>query len=133
MNVLKGNVAEVRVNGELSIVRVNVKDHLLSCIVIDTPETVDYLKIDSEIRVLFKETEVLICLKPYPKISLQNRIECKIHKISKGKLLSQINMQSSIGDISSIITTNAVDQLKLNVNDEVIAMIKTNEIMLQHD
>ena len=133
MNNLKGKITSIKSHENLSIVKIGIGEYYFTTVVIETPETVDYLKIDNEIRVLFKETEVLICLKPCPKISLQNRIECKIHKISKGKLLSQINMQSSIGDISSIITTNAVDQLKLNVNDEVIAMIKTNEIMLQHD
>ena len=133
MNNLKGKITSIKSHENLSIVKIGIGEYSFTTVVIETPETVDYLKIDNEIRVLFKETEVLICLKPCPKISLQNRIECKIHKISEGKLLSQINMQSSIGDISSIITTNAVDQLKLNVNDEVIAMIKTNEIMLQHD
>ena len=133
MNNLKGKITSIKSHENLSIVKIGIGEYSFTTVVIETAETVDYLKIDNEIKVLFKETEVLICLKPCPKISLQNRIECKIYKISKGKLLSQINMQSSIGEIKSIITTNAVEQLKLKVNDEVIAMIKTNEIMLQHD
>ena len=133
MNNLKGKISSIKSHENLSIVKIGIGEYSFTTVVIETAETVDYLKIDSEINVLFKETEVLICLKPCPKISLQNRIDCKIHEISKGKLLSQINMRSSIGEIKSIITSNAVDQLKLKVGDEVIAMIKTNEIMLQHD
>lgn len=133
MNSLKGNISSIKSHENLSIVKIDIGEYSFTTVVIETAESVDYLKIDSEIKVLFKETEVLICLKPCPKISLQNRIDCKVQEIAKGKLLSQINMQSSIGDIKSIITTNAVEQLKLKVNDEVIAMIKTNEIMLQHD
>lgn len=133
MNSLKGNISSIKSHENLSIVKINVGDYYFTTVVIETAETADYLKIDSEIRVLFKETEVLICLKPCPKISLQNRIDCNVKEILKGKLLSQINMQSSIGIIKSIITTNAVEQLKLKENDQVIAMIKTNEIMLQHD
>jgi molybdopterin-binding protein len=133
MNSLKGNISSIKSHENLSIVKINVGDYSFTTVVIETAQTADYLKIDSEIRVLFKETEVLICLKPCPKISLQNRIDCNVKEILKGKLLSQINMQSSIGVIKSIITTNAVEQLKLKENDQVIAMIKTNEIMLQHD
>jgi molybdopterin-binding protein len=110
-----------------------VGDYSFTTVVIETADTADYLRTGNEIKVLFKETEVLICLKPCPDISLQNRIDCEIVTIRKGKLLSQISMQSSIGNIKSIITTNAVEQLKLKENDQVIAMIKTNEIMLQHD
>jgi molybdopterin-binding protein len=133
MNNLKGKITSIKSHENLSIVKIGIGEYSFTTVVIETAETVDYLKIDNEINVLFKETEVLICLKPCPKISLQNRIDCKIHEILKGKLLSQINMKSSIGEIKSIITSNAVDQLKLKVDDEVIAMIKTNEIMLQHD
>ena len=133
MNSLKGNISSIKSHENLSIVKIDIGEYSFTTVVIETAETADYLKIDSEIRVLFKETEVLICLKPCPKISLQNRIDCNVKEILKGKLLSQINMQSSIGVIKSIITTNAVEQLKLKENDQVIAMIKTNEIMLQHD
>jgi len=133
MNSFNGNISSIKSHENLSIVKIDIGEYSFTTVVIETAETVDYLKIDSEIKVLFKETEVLICLKPCPKISLQNRIDCKVQEITKGKLLSQISMQSSIGDIKSIITTNAVEQLKLKANDEVIAMIKTNEIMLQHD
>jgi molybdopterin-binding protein len=133
MNSLKGSIASIKSHENLSIVKIDVGDYSFTTVVIETTETVDYLKTGNEIRVLFKETEVLICLKPCPDISLQNRIDCKIKKITKGKLLSQIDMKSSIGDIKSIITTNAVEQLKLKEDDQVIAMIKTNEIMLQHD
>ena len=133
MNSLKGNISSIKSHENLSIVKIDVGEYSFTTVVIETAETVDYLKIDSEIKVLFKETEVLICLKPCPKISLQNRINCKVQEITQGKLLSQISLHSSIGDIKSIITTNAVEQLKLKENDEVIAMIKTNEIMLQHD
>lgn len=133
MNSLIGKISSIKSHENLSIVKIDIGEYSFTTVVIETAETVDYLKIDSEIKVLFKETEVLLCLKPYPKISLQNRIDCKIQEIAKGKLLSQISMKSSIGEIKSIITTNAVEQLELKVNAEVIAMIKTNEIMLQHD
>lgn len=105
---------------------------MFTTVIIETAESADYLVMGGEINILFKETEVLICRKPCPNISLQNRIEGTIENIMEGKLLSQLNLKTDIGNIKSIITTNAVRQLDLKVSDEVIAMIKTNEIMLQY-
>jgi len=133
MNTIKGRISSIISHDNLSIVKLSAGKYVFTTVVIETPETVDYLRLDNEINILFKETEVLICRKPCPQISLQNRIECHIQEIKKGKLLSQIFMQSEIGPIKSIITSNAVEQLALKESDNVIAMIKTNEIMLQHD
>ena len=130
MNVLKGNIAEVRVNGELSIVRVDVKDHLLSCIVIDTPETADYLMPGAEVKVIFKETEVIIATGETKGISLRNKFRGKVVRIDSDILLSKLAIDTPVGEITSIITSNAVQELGVKVGTEVTAMIKTNELIL---
>ena len=56
MNVLKGNIESIDVNGDLSIVRVNVAGSVFSTIVIDTPETASFLKVKNEVKIIFKET-----------------------------------------------------------------------------
>jgi molybdopterin-binding protein len=133
MNVLKGIISHIESHESLSLVKIEVGRYHFTTVVIETSETADYLKTGNEINVLFKETEVLICRKPCPDISLQNRMECFVDEIVQGKLLSQLTLQTDAGKIKSIITSNAVRQLDLKRKDEVIAMIKTNEIMLQHD
>ena len=133
MNILKGKIHQIETHEHLSLVKIKVGRFTFTTVVIETPQSVDYLQTGGEINILFKETEVLICRKPCPQISLQNRIEGTIEDIVKGKLLSQVTLRSEIGSIRSIITTNAVRQLGLEKKIDVIAMIKTNEIMLQHD
>lgn len=133
MNILRGKITHIESHEDLSIVKIKVGNVNFTTIVIETIKTADYLKEGRVIDVLFKETEVVICKDRNTQISLQNRIECVIEKIDKGKLLSQLTLYNEIGQIKSIITTNAVEQLRLQEKDEVIAMIKTNEIMLQHD
>ena len=128
--MLKGNIAEVRVNGELSIVRVDVKDHLLSCIVIDTPETADYLVQGGEVKVIFKETEVIIATGGTKGISLRNKFRGRVVRIDSDILLSKLTIDTPVGDITSIITSNAVQELGVKVGTEVTAMIKTNELIL---
>ncbi len=98
--------------------------------VIEIPETADYLRMGHEIHVLFKETEVVIGTDATHAISLQNRIHGVIQRIEQGKLLSKILIQTPMGGIISIISTNAVRQLGLKEGVRVLAMVKLNEIML---
>ena len=60
MNILKGNIDRIKVSGDLSIVEVKVGELVFSIILIDTPESADFLKIKNEVRVIFKETEVIL-------------------------------------------------------------------------
>lgn len=106
-----------------------VSDIAFTSIVIETPETADYLKLGAPVKVMFKETEVIIG-KSGADISLQNQIPVKVVAIEQGQLLSQLNLQYQGYHLCSIITTNAVKKLQLKPGVEVIAMIKTNEIML---
>lgn len=102
----------------------------LTAIVIDTPETLPLLKLDNEVKAIFKETEVAIGLEQKHMISMQNQLSGTIMSIDESELLSKVVLQIETGEISSIITTKAVEILNLNVGDKAIALIKTNEIML---
>ncbi len=129
MNILPGTIQDLKVHGNLTLVKVVVSDITFTSIVIETPETAPYLKIGAPIKVMFKETEVIIG-KNGENISLQNQIPVKVVSIEQGQLLSQLNLQYQEYTLCSIITSNAVKQLQLQPGVEVIAMIKTSEIML---
>jgi len=131
MNSLKGHIKEVHFSGSLSLVTVELSDKILfKAILIETPKTASYLVVGQAVKVLFKETEVIVGKDMKHFISLQNRIRGVIMRIERGVLLCNIHIQTPAGDISSIITTNAVDELQLKEELSVWAMVKTNEIML---
>jgi len=130
MNVLKGHIEEIKVNGDLSIVRVNVKGSLFSTIVIDTPDTASFLRLKNEVKIIFKETEVIIGVGDMSGISLRNKIVGTVSRIDADILLSKLTLSTALGEISSIITSNAVEQLKIKLGMEVTAMVKTNELIL---
>ncbi|WP_416443039.1 molybdopterin-binding protein [Leeuwenhoekiella sp. A16] len=130
MNILTGKITNLEVNGSLSLVSCLVNDLLFKAIVIETPATASYLKKENTIKLLFKETEVIMATGDTSNISLQNKITGTVINIEKGKLLSQIVINSAVGTITSVITSGAVEQLKIEIGKEVTAMIKTNEILL---
>lgn len=130
MNSLKGKIIKIKSDEHFSIVEMEVGGVSLKSIIIEIPESVPFLKIDSLVKILFKETEVSIAKNFSGKISLQNKLPCKIKEIERGKLLSKLILDCKGNKIISIITTAAVEQLELNQNEEVLALIKTNEVIL---
>lgn len=130
MNIFKGTVISIQVSGSMSLVSINAGDIIFSSIVLETRDTASYLKEGNEIKVIFKETETVIGKGLMHQVSMQNKIPGQITEIEKGILLSKISIDATIGKIVAIITSNAVDQLQLQVGETIMVMIKTNEIML---
>lgn len=130
MNVLNGIISEIHSHEGLSLVRVESNELVFSTIVLDTAETSGYLKKEHPVKIIFKETEVIISKDLNPNISIQNKISCRVESIKKGVILSQVNLIFKQQVIKSIITSNACEQLNLEENDSVMALIKTNEVSL---
>ena len=130
MNVLSAKITDLKVDGHLTLVILSAIDIELSAIVVDSPETAPYLEKGNLVKVLFKETEVIISQRIKNRISLQNQFNGIVSKIETGSLLSRIMIDTSAGEITAHITSKSVIQLELKKGDQIIVMIKTNELML---
>ncbi|MEX1384355.1 molybdopterin-binding protein [Lutibacter sp.] len=130
MNILKGTIEKLTVSGSLTLIGIKVDTINMSAIVIDTPKTAPYLKVGNTITVVFKETEVIIGKGNTDEISLRNKFKGTIEVLESKELLSKLTIKTNVGKISSIITTNAVKQLQLELGTAVTAMVKTNEILI---
>lgn len=130
MNTLNGNITVIQSHEGISLVKVKSNNTIFTSIVLDTAETASYLKKGNSVKIIFKETEVIISKDLNPNLSIQNQMLCIIESIKKGVLLSQINLNFGETIIESIITSNACEQLQLEKNDAVIALVKTNEVSL---
>ena len=130
MNSLKGIITNIEVSGKMSLVSIAVGKLNFKSIVIETPESVDYLTEGGNILVLFKETEVIIGKGEDLPISLRNKMAGTITSLKSGALLARLIIKTSEGEIVSVITANAVKSLDLKEGSAVVAMVKTNEILL---
>jgi molybdopterin-binding protein len=129
MNKLTGHIVKQSKVDDLCLLEINVDSVFFKSIIIE--EQLDSIyKIGDCVNLLFNETEVVLTKNKNIAISLQNKLICKVESIEQGQLLSVVKMRFNSVYISSIITTDSVERLNINVNDEVLAMIKTNEIML---
>ena len=130
MNKLSGKIVSINNNEHISIVEVDVEGDIFRSIIIETPASVPFLKVGAQIKIMFKETEVIIAKNFSGLISIQNKVRCKINGIQKGKFLSKIELNFKDRNIYSVITSDSVERLDLKLNEKVYALIKTNEIMI---
>ncbi|WP_299463683.1 molybdopterin-binding protein [uncultured Microscilla sp.] len=130
MNHLSGHITHIQSQTHLSLVQVLVAQHTLQVLLIDTPQTADYLQTGQNIELLFKETEVLLALAPFSgNISVPNQLPCTVQSITEDTLLSKVLLDFDGYQIVSIITTPALQQMQLALGQQVVAMVKANEIM----
>lgn len=132
MNSFQGTITSKTASTAMSLVKVLVKDTSVSALFINNSND-SFFSVGNQVRVIFKETEVIIAKGDVSNISLQNKFKGKVTSIETSKILSKIEIDTAIGSIHSIITSNGVNQLDLKIGDSVHAMVKTNEILLAHD
>jgi molybdopterin-binding protein len=64
-------------------------------------------------------------------ISLRNRLKGKIMEIVQGPVVSEVDIETAAGIVSSVITTRSVQHLGLKVGDEVEAVVKATEVGIE--
>lgn len=64
-------------------------------------------------------------------ISTRNRLEGKVAEIIRGDVVSEVDVETAAGLITSIITTRSLDRLNIKVGDKVSTLIKATEVGLE--
>jgi molybdopterin-binding protein len=63
--------------------------------------------------------------------SLRNHVKGKVKEIVEGPAVSEVEIETSAGTLSSVITTRSLKQLALKVGDEVSAVVKSTEVGIE--
>ena len=130
MNKIDVIIKKVSSSGGVILVDLEAENCPMSALLINVAENPDWLTEGNEIYAVFKETEVSIAKNFTGDISLRNKLPCIIQNIKYGQLMSVITAQFKQFTISSAITTRSVNMLGLKPGDEILALIKSNEITL---
>ena len=65
------------------------------------------------------------------KQSIRNQLSGTVKSIVSDKVLSEVIVDTSIGEIASIITTRSVQEMKLKSSDKVFALVKATNVSLR--
>lgn len=63
-------------------------------------------------------------------VNVRNQFHGVIKEIIRGSVVSEVDVETPGGIITSVITTRSVDDLELVVGKEVVALIKSTEVSL---
>jgi molybdopterin-binding protein len=130
MNILQGVISGIQSTTHMSYVKVSLQGTSIRTVILETPDTLNYLRIDGKVKVLFKETEVILSKFNIDASSLENALSGVINKIDQGDILTRVELNTPSGKVSSIITTESFKNLNFKVSDSVFALINSSEIML---
>ena len=131
MNNLSGKIKNIKNSEYISEVSIELENNsIFNVFLVETPKTASYLKPGQKINLLFKETEVIISKHLMPEISIQNQLKAEIIEIKPGKILSEITLKSAVGEIKSLLSSTVLQQMNFAESQEVLILVKANEIML---
>ena len=63
--------------------------------------------------------------------SIRNEIPGTVKEIISDKVLSEIIVETAIGDVAAIITTRSVQDMGLKVGDKVAALVKATNVSIR--
>jgi molybdate transport system regulatory protein len=63
--------------------------------------------------------------------SIRNQLPGTIKSIVSDKVLSEVIVETSIGEVASVITTRSVEEMKLKAGDEVFVLVKATNVSLR--
>lgn len=63
-------------------------------------------------------------------INVRNQFRGKIVEIIEGDILSEIDVETPSGIVTSVITTRSVKDLNLKVGASVVALVKATEVSI---
>ena len=63
-------------------------------------------------------------------LNVRNQFQGVIKEILLGEVVSEIDVQTASGIVTSVITTRSVRDLELKVGSEVIAFVKSTEVSI---
>lgn len=130
MNSLTGKLVALQTAGGIVLADVEAYGQRFSALMIESGELPPWLDVGQMVQLFFKETEVSLAKNLSGQISLRNRMQCKVERIVRGQLLSTVYLRFQRTLIASAITTRALDALQLGLGDEVVALVKSNEVTL---
>ena len=63
-------------------------------------------------------------------INVRNQFKGHIKEIIRGSVVSEVDVETPYGIVTSVITTRSIDELELKEGSEVVALVKSTEVSI---
>lgn len=130
-NQLPGTVTSVTPGEVMATVKVRLTGdrNLTAAITLEAAEELG-LAAGSAVHALVKSTEVSLATAPVAGVSIRNQLPGTVRAITTGGAMASVKVALEGGDLTAVITTDAVTDLALAPGASVVALIKATEVSL---
>lgn len=63
-------------------------------------------------------------------INVRNQFSGRIKEVIRGDVVSEVDVETAAGIVTSVITTRSVDELRLEPDRFVVALVKSTDIAI---
>jgi molybdate transport system regulatory protein len=132
-NQISGTIADIQKGAAMSVVTVSAQGHtIVSAITNQAVQELGLRPHDAVIAVV-KATEGIITKGDAGamKVSARNKVSGRITHIAKGPAMAAVTLDARNWKLTAAITRQAADDLQLTQGDQVTALFKATEVLLQ--
>jgi molybdopterin-binding protein len=127
MSQLQAQITNIQTVENLNIVTFNCADTVLKMMSLDLPQNISK---DTDVLLTCKPTSVAIAKNFSGELSFSNHLNAVIISLESGKLLCSVELRFAAFTLESIITVDSASKLRLDVGDEVTALIKASDLSI---
>ncbi|HSV57794.1 MAG TPA: TOBE domain-containing protein [Variovorax sp.] len=63
-------------------------------------------------------------------INVRNQFKGRVREIIRGDVVSEVDVETPWGVVTSVVTTRSIDELQLRIGSEVVALVKSTEVSI---
>ena len=132
-NQISGTIADIQRGVAMSVVTVSAQGHTITSAITNQAVQELGLRQHDAVIALVKATEGIITKGDAGamKISARNKVSGRITQIDKGAAMAAVTLDAQNWKLTTAITRQAVDDLQLAPGDQVTALFKSTEVLLQ--
>lgn len=129
-NIFDGKIVAIKKGVTTSHVLIDVRGQILTASI--TEESVEGLglKVGEAVKAVIKSSDVFVAIGPDLKISARNILSGKIVAIRKGVTTAHVLIDVKGQIVTASITEESVEELALKVGEDVLAVIKSSDVLV---
>jgi len=128
MNQIVAKVEKIEETGIVTYIHIKKNNTVLTII---KPQTPKWISIGDEVYCNFQEASVSISKNCPGRVSIENRLPSVLKEVRKNKSLCELSLESNIGNIISLITCRAYDELELEKGCNATLLLRGVDIKIE--
>jgi len=128
MNSIAVTVKDIKITDIVTYIDVECGDTALRLIKSKAP---NWLSKGDRVNCKFKEASVCVSKECPGKVSIENRVAAKLKDVRKNDSLCELTFESGLGEVVSLITTQAYDNLGLELECDATMLLRGVDINLE--